>query len=58
MPPAICKTGARQGQLTGTVVFRGREDPAEQVFQRTFRRAAVGEVTVTMIGLRGGGRAP
>jgi hypothetical protein len=29
-----------------------------QVFQRTFRRAAVGEVTVTMIGLRGGGRAP
>lgn len=29
-----------------------------QVFRRTFRRAAVGEVTVTMIGLRGGGRAP
>lgn len=29
-----------------------------QVFQRTFRRAVVGEVTLTMIGLRGGGRAP
>ncbi|GAB2876259.1 hypothetical protein GCM10027074_50350 [Streptomyces deserti] len=28
-----------------------------QMFQRTFRRAAVGEVTDTMIGLRGGGHA-
>ena len=27
------------------------------MFQRTFRRAAVGEVTDTMIGLRGGGDA-
>ncbi|AKZ57331.1 hypothetical protein SAM23877_4286 [Streptomyces ambofaciens ATCC 23877] len=27
------------------------------MFHRTFRRAAVGEVTDTMIGLRGGGHA-
>lgn len=36
---------------------RGLKRSRGQVFQRTFRRAAVGEVTDTMIGLRGRGHA-
>ncbi len=38
-------------------MIRAGNFPRGLLFHRTFRRAAVGEVTDTMIGLRGGGHA-